>query len=154
MAENLFPADETEIDQQAGEYSNSPVGYLNSIYFDDTIGDLKRDGKNAIVTATGVEAWEQWCTNCLLTEKNTLPAYGSTFGISTAGLFGVSDRQTIEDVLSAEIVAALEADPYGRTASVASVVFNWIEPDAVEASVTVRGIEDVTVDITVVIEKR
>lgn len=155
MEENLFPADEQELDEdEEMEDDGEPVGYLNSIFFDDTIGDLKRDGQNALVTATGTEAWIQWCINCLLTEKNTLPAYGTEFGIDTSGLFGESDRETIEDILTMEITEALEADPYERTVSVASVSFNWLEPDAVEAEIEVVGLADVTVDFTVVITRR
>ena len=155
MVENLFPTDEVEM--TADELQNAednPVGYLESVYFDETIGDFVRDGQHRLKSATGIEAWEQWCINCLLTERGKYPAYGDIFGIATEEAFQSDDRAEIESILTLEITEGLKNDPYGRTEYVESVNFNWVESNMLEITVTVRGIYDVTRDITVMIDQR
>lgn len=154
--ENLFPEDDEEeiIAEELEDEEETPVGYLDSVYFDDEIGDFVRDGQHRLKTATGIEAWEQWCINCLLTEKEKYPAYGDLFGIATEEAFQSDDRAEIESILTLEITEGLMNDPYGRTEFVESVDFNWLESHTVEITVTVRGIDDVTRDITAVIDQR
>ena len=155
MAENLYPEDELEIvAEELDDTEDSPVGYMESIYFDETIGDYVRDGQHHLKSATGLEAWEQWCINCLLTEKGAYPAYGDKFGISTYDAFASDSHEETESILTLEITEALMNDPYGRTEYVEEIEYNWIDTGNLQVSVTVRGIDDATIDITVLIDQR
>lgn len=154
MAENLFPKDELEIvAEELNDREDNPIGYIESIFFDETIGDLARDGQYKLKKATGLEAWEQWCINCLLTEKDAYPAYGSGFGISTYEAMESETREEAESILALEITEGLMKDPYGRTESVEEILFDWTTPSEVFITVRVRGIDDVTIDITAVIDQ-
>ena len=155
MAENLFPEEELEITaEELDDEEDEPVGYLSSVYFDEDTGDFARDGQFRLKSATGLEAWEQWCINCLMTEKGAYPAYGDGFGIATIEAFASDSREESESILTLEITEALMNDPYGRTEYVEEIEFNWINGDALEITVTVRGIADATIDITVTIDQR
>ena len=155
MAENLFPADELEIvADELDDEEDSPVGYMESVYFDEDIGDLARDGQYRLKGATGLEAWEQWCRNCLATEKGAYPAYGDRFGISTYEAFASDSREETESLLRVEITEGLMNDPYGRTEYVEEIEFNWLDSSSLQVVVTVRGIADATIDITVLIDQR
>lgn len=156
MAEALFPEDEELLDEDAEAMSDEdedPVGYLGAVNFDEALGDFSRDQQNKLTSATGVEAWEQWCINCLMTERGAYASYDDTFGIDTKSIVERADRAEAETVLTAEIVEALMADPYERTDSVNSVDFEWTA-DGVEITVNVSGIDDVTLDITVLLDQR
>lgn len=153
--ENLFPEDELELTEEDVQEDDQPVGYMASVYFDEALGDLPRDGQHRIKSATGQEAWEQWCINCIMTERDVYPAYGSLFGISTVEAFKSDDTAEIESILTLEIIEGLMNDPYGRTAAVRDIEYNWLENnEAVEVLITVEGIEEVTIDLSVVIDKR
>lgn len=155
MEENLFPVETDEIlAEELAEEADSPVGYYSSIYFDEEIGDFARDGQHKLKVATGIEAWEQWCRNCLLTERDAYPAYGDKFGIATIEAFKAESQEEAESILSLEINEALMNDPYGRTEIVNDIEFNWIDTSQLEIQVTVSGIEDVTLNITALIDQR
>ena len=155
MAENLFPDEDLEITaEELDDEEDSPVGYMESVYFDEAIGDLARDGQHRLKSATGIEAWEQWCVKCLMTEKGAYPAYGDDFGISTHEAFASDSREEIESILTLEITEGLMNDPYGRTEYVEEIKYNWIDAGDVEITVTVQGIADATIDITVLIDQR
>lgn len=155
MEDNLFPEEDIEIiAEELDDEEDSPVGYVESIFFDEKTGDLARDGQNKLRKSTGLEAWEQWCINCLLTEKDAHPAYGSAFGISTYEAFKTDDRSEAESILTLEITEALMNDPYGRTQMVESIEYDWITTSECTVTVTVQGIEDVTIDITTAIDQR
>lgn len=155
MDDYLFPEEEFEIvAEELDDEEGRPVGYIESIFFDENIGDFSRDGQNKLKKATGLEAWMQWCTNCLMTEKDAYAAYGSAFGISTREAFKADDREEAESILTLEITEALMNDPYGRTEMVESIEFNWITSSECEVKITIRGIEDVTIDITTAIDQR
>lgn len=149
--ENLFPED--DIESSEDDADEEVVGYKESLYFDETEGDILRDGQFRIKTSTGIESWKQWCINCLLTERDQYPAYGSKFGIATFDAFASGDRNEIESTLTREISESLMNDPYGRTEYVDGIEFNWGEPapDSLSVSMTVHGIDDVTIDITTTI---
>ena len=156
MAENLYPAQTAEIlAEEINDETDGPIGYMDSVYFEESIGDFVRDGHYRLKGATGIEAWEQWCINCLLTERDAYPSYGSKFGIATKEAFKAETREEAESILTLEINEGLMNDPYGRTEAVEDIIYNWIGAgDGVEIIVTVRGIEDVTRDITVIIDSR
>lgn len=162
--ENLFPEDELEEEETEDEdlmeeeleEEEEPVGYKESVYFsDDGIGDIVRDGQYRLKSATRLEAYEQWCINCLMTERDKYPCYGETFGIATEEAMQAESREQAESILTLEITEALTNDPYERTEYVDNIEFDWDKaPDAVSISLTVHGIEDVTLDITVIVDPR
>lgn len=152
--ENLYPNEELTIESTDLIDEDSPVGYLGSVYFDESIGDFSRDGQFRLKPATGLEAWEQWCINCISTERGVYPAYGDLFGISTYEAFKAETRAEIESILTLEITEGLKNDPYQRTEYVENITFNWLPSEDVEVTITVRGIEEVTIDITVVINPK
>ena len=101
---NLFPEDyETEVVTIDELNTDKPIGYKESVYFDEQLGDLLRDGHYNIRGATGVEAWEQWCINCLMTERDKYPCYGRAFGIKTEEAFKSNDRNKTESILTREL---------------------------------------------------
>lgn len=152
---NLFPDGyEEEVLTEADLLDDKPIGYKDSIYFDEELQDLVRDGQYRIKSANGLEAWEQWCINCIQTERDVYPCYGEFFGIKTLEAFSTDDREKTESILTREICEGLQNDPYGRTEYVSEVVFDWYAPDAVNITAVVHGIDDVTIDITATIDRR
>lgn len=125
------------------------IGYKPSIFFDDNSGDILCDGQKRLITASGVDAWRQWCINCLETERGVYPSYSTDFGICTKKVFLSGDKATAEAILENEIIAALMADDYKRTRSVSDFVFDWIAPDAVTVSMSITGITGAQIDISV-----
>lgn len=155
--ENLFPEEELELIEAGDEVyyeddSTEPVGYKESLYFD---GDIIRDGQHRLKSATGLEAYEQWCLNCLNTERGKYLCYGDYFGIATEEAFKSENRAKAESILTLEITEALKKDPYQRTEYVDNIEFDWdVAPDAASISMTIHGIDDVTLDVTVMVEPR
>ena len=62
--DNLFPEDfeeeELELDEIDDGQDEEAIGYKKSIYFDENLGDFKRDGTKKLVEADGVDAWIQY----------------------------------------------------------------------------------------------
>lgn len=153
---NLFPEGYEEETVTMDELqTEEPTGYKEGVYFDEELGDYNRDGRYKVGSATGLKSWEQWCINCVMTEREKYPMYSGIFGIKTEEALKANDRKKTESLLTREICEALEADPYGRTKYVSSVEFDWSEaPDALLVETTVVGIDDVTIDITTVLDPR
>lgn len=148
--ENLFPADyEEEIISEADLTDDEPIGYRSGVAFAWNPGDFVRDGQNDIMDTSGVESWQQWCMNCLQTARYKHQAYSDDFGIDIDEVFSAETHEEAESILTREITDALLADPYGRTAYIEAVEYDWTAPDAVQTTITVVGIADVTIDITV-----
>lgn len=147
--DNLFPEDyeEETIDEDETE-DEEPIGYRPGVAFDWQTGDFIRDGRYKLKEATGVESWHQWCLNCIQTERYKHLAYDEDFGIDYDEVFSATTQDEAESILTRQINEALEADPYGRTAYVDSIEYDWTAPDAVHINATVVGIADVTIDIT------
>lgn len=144
---NLFPEGyEEEIITEEDIDSGKPIGYRNGVAFDNEAGDLKRDGKYKILDANGVESWQNWCINCIETERYKHLAYDSDFGIELDPVFAATSREEAESILTRQITEALLADPYGRTEYIEDITFDWETPDAVVVNVTAHGIYDVTID--------
>ena len=149
MADNLFPegydAETVAADQiPTGE----PVGFRNGVLFDDEAGDFPRDGRNRLQDSTGIESWRSWARNCLMTERYKHLAYSTDFGLELDQVFQAGSRQEAESILTRQITEALLADPYGRAQYIEDIAYGWTSPDAVEATVTIRGLDDVTIDVT------
>lgn len=124
-------------------------GYRESVAFDGT--DFVRDGANRLVTSDGVSAYEDWCRICLATEKGSLFCYPEDFGLDTSRIPNATSRGEVESILRKEITDALMADSYQRTDSIESIEFDWIDSDSVEVEISVRGVDDTTVELEVTI---
>lgn len=147
--DNLFPEGyEDEIVDEDEIESEEPIGYRPGVAFDWQTGDFVRDGRNRMLDATGVESWQQWCRNCLQTERYKHLAYSSDFGIDVDEVFRAETHEESESILTRQINEALLADPYGRTEYVSDIDYTWTAPDSIQATVTVVGIADVTIDVT------
>ena len=154
MENNLFPIGyEEKVITDSDRAEDTPVGYLNGVAFDHEAGDFLRDGKNKMLDSDGIESWKSWCINCIQTERYKHLAYSSTFGIDITAALRATSREEAESILTREISEALLADPYGRTAYVEEIEFEWAAPDSVAVNVTIQGIDDVTIDITAYITK-
>ena len=152
---DLFPSGyENEVVTMEEITDQKETGYRESVYFDPETFDFIRDGQYRVKSATGLEAWEQWCMACLMTERGVFPAYSDKFGIKTEEAFQAESRELAESILTREICESLANDPYGRTKYVSDVEFDWFDADALEISVTVVGIDDVTIDITTTLDIR
>lgn len=88
-----------------------------------------------------------------MTERYAHLAYSSDFGIELDGVFHATSREEAENILTRQINEALLADPYGRTQYIEEITFDWTGSDAVEVTVTLHGLEDVTIDVTAYITK-
>ena len=152
---DLFPLGyENEVIEKNEITDEKKTGYREGVYFDLESGDFVRDGQHRVKSATGLESWEQWCSNCLQTERGVYPYYSDTFGIRTYEAFQAETRELAESILTREICEGLANDPYGRTKYVSDIEFTWKDADAFEINLTVVGIDDATIDITTVIDIR
>lgn len=150
MAENnLFPEGyEDEIMEDGELEAEEAIGYKPGVAFDYSTGDFIRDGRNRLLEASGVESWQQWCKNCLQTERYKHLAYSSDFGIELDAVFSAETREEAESILTRQINEAILADPYGRAAYIDGLDIEWTAPDAVQVDLTIVGIDDVTIDVT------
>lgn len=151
---NLFPEGyEDEVITSEDLAQHSVTGYRNGLAFSETSGDFIRDGKNKILDSTGVESWRSWCINCIQTERYKHLAYSTDFGIETEAALRAGSREEAESILTREVTEALLADPYGRTAFIDEIEFDWTAPDSIQMSAKIHGIDEVTIDITAYITK-
>lgn len=154
MADNLFPEGyETEIIEDQDRTGRSAVGYQNGIAFDDRTGDFKRDGRNTILDATGVESWKNWCVNCIQTERYKHLAYSTDFGIDLDAALRAESREAAESILTREITEAV-----ARTRMAGAPILNrWRSTGprriAIRVDTVLHGIDDVTIDLTAYITK-
>lgn len=152
---NLFPEGyEEEIVTEEDMEDLKETGYREGVYFDPETEDFVRDGQYRVKSANGLESWEGWCRNCLLTERGVYPCYSENFGISTREAFQAESREKAESILTREICESLQSDPYGRTRYVSDVEFAWDGSDAVKVDVTIVGIDNTTIDVTTLIDIR
>lgn len=158
MADNLFPEDVLEDDEynedeedegleEDSEEEEENDGYVPSVFFDFESGDLIRSHDGSFQTATGFEAWAQWCQKNLMTQRYAHESYSTDFGIDYEGAFESDDIEETKSILSREIEEALLADPSGRTLFVGDITFE-MEGDSCYITVNVQGI-DGDIDISV-----
>ena len=151
---NLFPEGyEDEVITSEDLAQQAVIGYRNGLAFAEKTGDFIRDGKNKILDSTGVESWRSWCINCIQTERYKHLAYSSDFGIEIDAALNASSREEAESILPREVTEALLADPYGRTAYIDEIEFDWTAPDSIQMKARIHGIDEVTIDITAYITK-
>ena len=146
---NLFPINYKNQTITAGtaEASDKLQGYKRGPSYDFDKNAIIRDGQNKVPDAAGIDTWKQWCWNCLNTERYSCAAYSTDFGIQTEKARAAETHDEAEAILTFEITEALMADPYKRTKGIQEISFNWIEPDSVEVTVSIIGIDDALVDI-------
>jgi len=146
---NLFPVGyKNEV--VVGSIKRNITGYRESISYDDELGDCVIDSKGRIATASGVEAWRQWCLNCIDTDRYKHKLYTSDFGIDYELIrqgYDSGGQAMAESIIQKEVTDALMADDYQRTESVSDFSFEW-KADSVHFSCTVRGISKAEIDIT------
>ena len=151
---NLYPTGyELEAVDVSQLSASRPVGFRDGVLFEYESGDFPRDGRNRLRDSTGLVSWESWARNCLQTERFKHRCYSTDFGIELDKAFRASSREEAESILTRQINEAMLADPYGRTQYVESIVFDWSGPDAVSVTVTLHGLDDVTIDVTAYITK-
>ena len=154
MAENLFPAGYEEEIVTAGDFnSDQPTVYKNGIAFDSLLGDFLRDGRHRLLDSDGVGSWKSWCENCLRTERYKHLAYSTDFGIEIDKAMNSNSRMEAESILTREITEAILADPYKRSKYIEEITYDWTAPDSVVVAVTIRGVDDTTIDVTAYITK-
>ena len=155
--DNLFSEDfeeeELELDEIDDGQDEEAIGYKKSIYFDENLGDFKRDGTKKLVEADGVDAWIQWCMKVLKTKRYVCQAYSDDIGIDIESVFQAESRKEAESILENEITEALEADPYQRTDMVKSVTFQWKNADSLEVTCNVLGIDSNEIELNTTIER-
>lgn len=153
MAE-LFPKSfDTQLITLGQIEKKKTQGYRPSVFFDDEMGDAPRDGRYRLKSAGGIEAWRQWCINCVETTRYASPYYSTDFGIEVEKILNATSHDLAESLLQKEIMEALEADPYKRMSYLKKIDFNWIAPDAVEVTVCAVGIDGSTIDFPAQISK-
>lgn len=151
---NLFPEGyEEEVILAEDLVEDRPIGYRNGVAFDYENGDYKRDGRNRLLDCDGIESWKSWVINCMQTERYKHLAYNSDFGIELDKVFAAESREEAENILTREITEAIMADEYQRTAYIESIEYDWPAPDSIRAHAVLRGIEDVTIDVTAYITR-
>lgn len=145
---NLFPEGyETETVELSELAEDTTIGYRGGMAFDNEKGDYIRDGKNKILDSSGIESWKCWCINCLSTQRYAHLAYSTDFGIDIEAAMKAESHAEAESILTREITDALMADPYDRTDYIYDISFNWETPDSVLVHLTIKGIDDVTLDL-------
>ena len=149
--EYLFPEDLEDFEpDEEPEETEGDAGYLGAVAFEK---DFIRDGKNCVQSASPVDAWKQWCVNCLCTERYASPLYSTDFGIAITAILHAETKEEAEAMFRAEAKEALEADPYGRTDYVGEIAFAW-GADSVSVTVEVVGVDGATIDFEVNLEGR
>lgn len=145
----LFPEDfDVLLDEEEEDDEDEAVEYQSGLAFD---GDFVRDGQHRLQSCSGIEAWKQWCINCLSFDRNSSsPIYSTDFGIDLEAVFEADTREEAENILSAEITEALEADPYERTEHIENIAFTW-GADSVSADVEIVGVDEAEIDVQVMI---
>lgn len=147
---NLFPEGYNPGASEGSELAKDTViGYRGGVAYDDETGDFIRDGKKQLIDNAGIESFQNWCVNCISTQRYAHLAYSTDFGIDINAAMKAGSREEAELILSREIEDALMADPYGRVEFVSKIEYNWIAPDSVQVDVSIHGIDSVTIDVTV-----
>ena len=146
---NLYPTGyETEVVDLSQLTPSRPVGFRDGVLFNYETGDFPRDGRHRLRDSTGLVSWESWVRNCIQTERFKHRCYSTDFGLELDKAFRAPSREAAESILTRQI-----QDPYGRTQYVESIIFDWTGPDEVSVTVTLHGLEDVTIDVTAYITR-
>ena len=91
---------------------NTPVGHKREFKFDYDTGDFVRDSQHRLVPASGVEAFKQWCENCISTDRYAYSSYSTDFGINLNLIMALPDKSCTKLCTEKEIAEAIMADDY------------------------------------------
>lgn len=120
--------------------------YYPSASFDFEKGDFVLDGANRIVTATGREAYMQWCLKVIDTEREEFAAYSDDIGTEFDEISDDGDRARKESDIQETITDALMVHP--ATEDVSDFSFVHL-PDACLVTFTVKGADWEEQELTV-----
>ena len=128
------------------------VEYKESIFFDQSKGDIVLDSAGRVKIANGQEAWMGWCMKMLVSERGTLLAYPSPdIGVEMEHISTLPDREAKEIAIENTIKETLMNDPAHRTVEVRDFVFEH-STDSVIVSFCVVGADGYTGSITIEVE--
>lgn len=154
--DGLFPEESDEdaeaiedLEEEGEDEESEEQRYVQGLTFET---DLQLDGTGNIVLSDPEDAWLDWCKKALSTPRYLCDSYSDNIGIDTEAAFEADSRGEAEEILRSEISDALEADPYGRTATVEEVEFEWVAPDAVVVTVIITGFDSIRATIETTIE--
>lgn len=150
--QKLFPTFDTPQTVEEANEAKNKNAFKPSIYFDEQLGDFRRNGAGQLQTANGYEAWKQWCINTVQTERYACLGYSQNYGVEIERVFLKSDRVVAESLIQQTIEEALLADPAGRTRGVTDFTFDW-QGDSVLMNCTVTSVSGDKANIDVMLGK-
>ncbi|MBB6730060.1 DUF2634 domain-containing protein [Cohnella zeiphila] len=137
---NLFPTVDAGV--EAAPADSAPVMFGRSYRFDYEAGEFVLTPTGKIAGAEGTDAWLEWCSKALQTERYRYLVYSRNYGQEFDGLIGLGlSRAGVESEISRMATETLMADP--RTASVRNFSFSW-ENDSCSFSCEVANVRDDT----------
>lgn len=96
--------------------------------FDFGEGDFVLDGGGRVPVLDGHNAWVQWCTKTILTQRFAHIIYGHGYGCEVEqDMSQATSRKAVESNVTRAITEALLAD--ARTRAVRDVTFTWSGAD-------------------------
>lgn len=137
MADGLYPV--YDVPKKSSTKEEQQQQYNPSLYFDYETGDFRLDGSNNIVTATGQEAYKQWCIKTILTERHSCLAYSGNIGTEMTKIESQPDYEAQCSDIERQYTEALMANP--KTEYVRNFKFSQMKPDETTVSLTIKGKE-------------
>lgn len=111
---------------------------LKTPFFDFQSGQTKITARGRPVEAVDHEAYKQWVTKCVLTERYEYLAYSPDFGTEIKAIMRANyPRSITESEIRRTITEALSVDP--RTVSVGGFAFEW-QGDSVRVTCEVESV--------------
>ena len=147
---NLFPVFSTPQTVEEVNETKNKNAFKPSVYFDEQLGDFRRNGAGRLQTSTGYEAWVQWCINTMQTERYAYLGYSKNYGVEIERAFLKTDRAVIEALIQQTIEEALLADPAKRTQVVTDFTFEW-KSDSVLVGCTITSVSGDKANIDVML---
>lgn len=150
--QRLFPTFDTPQTVEEINEARNKNAFKPSIYFDEKLGDFRRNGAGQLQTANGYEAWEQWCINTVQTERYACLGYSENYGVEIEKAFLKTNRVVVESLIQQTVEEALLADPAGRTQGVTDFTFEW-QNDSVLVGCTISSVSGDKANIEVILGK-
>lgn len=134
--------DPPEIIEQANETTQT---FKRSYYFDFETGDFRTDGGNRVLSATGYDAWVQWCIKAVQTERYACIAYPDNYGAELDDVRNQPNRKAAESAMARTITETLTQHP--MTESVRGFSHSW-DSDGLITTFTVYPRDGAPVEVT------
>lgn len=123
---DLFPTSGVEDADYDAAASGDDSSYGKTVQFDFEKHEFMLSPTGKMKTASGSDAWGEWCVKALCTERYKYLIYSTDYGEELDTLMGQSKaHQLIESEVRRMTKECLECDP--RTASVDEFSFQWID---------------------------